>query len=100
MPDGAIGTPIRRREDQRFLTGTGQYVDDVNCPGQTYAWMVRSSVAHAAIKRVDTSKAEAAPGVVRILTGADWAAKPAPSVRALPSRTPCLTRLAQKVSTP
>jgi aerobic carbon-monoxide dehydrogenase large subunit len=74
MPDGAIGTPIRRREDQRFLTGTGQYVDDVNRPGQTYAWMVRSSVAHATIKRVDTSKAEAAPGVVKILTGADWAA--------------------------
>ena len=74
MPDGAIGTPIRRREDQRFLTGTGQYVDDVNRPGQTYAWMVRSSVAHAVIKRVDTSKAEAAPGVVKILTGADWAA--------------------------
>jgi aerobic carbon-monoxide dehydrogenase large subunit len=74
MPDGAIGTPIRRREDQRFLTGTGQYVDDVNRPGQTYAWMLRSSVAHAVIKNVDTSKAEAAPGVVKILTGADWAA--------------------------
>tara|TARA_R110000868_G_scaffold28525_6_gene106896 strand:- start:29040 stop:31409 length:2370 start_codon:yes stop_codon:yes gene_type:complete len=74
MPDGAIGTPIRRREDQRFLTGAGQYVDDFNRPGQTYAWMVRSSVAHAAIKSVDISKAEAAPGVVKILTGADWAA--------------------------
>lgn len=74
MPDGAIGTPIRRREDQRFLTGTGQYVDDVNRPGQTYAWMLRSSVAHAIIKSVDTTKAEAAPGVVKILTGADWAA--------------------------
>ena len=74
MPDGAIGTPIRRREDQRFLTGTGQYVDDFNRPDQTYAWMVRSSVAHAVIKSVDTSKAEAAPGVVKILTGADWAA--------------------------
>jgi len=59
MPDGAIGTPIRRCEDQRFLTSTGQFVDDVNCPGQTYAWMIRSSVAHAAIKRVNTSKAEA-----------------------------------------
>ena len=74
MPDGAIGTPIRRREDQRFLTGTGRYVDDFNRPGQTYAWMVRSSVAHALIKSVDTSKAETAPGVVKILTGADWAA--------------------------
>ena len=100
MPDGAIGTPIRRYEDQRFLTSTGQFVDDVNCPGQTYARMVRYSVAHAAIKRVETSKAEAAPGVVRVLTGADWAAKPAPSVRALPSRTPSLTRFAKKVPTP
>lgn len=74
MPDGSIGTPIKRREDQRFLTGAGQYVDDFNRPGQTHAWMVRSSVAHAKIKSVDTSKAEAAPGVVKILTGADWAA--------------------------
>ena len=74
MPDGSIGTPIKRREDQRFLTGAGQYVDDFNRPGQTHAWMVRSPVAHAKIKNVDTSKAEAAPGVVKILTGADWAA--------------------------
>lgn len=74
MPDGSIGTPIKRREDQRFLTGAGQYVDDFNRPGQTHAWMLRSSVAHARIKSVDTSKAEAAPGVVEILTGADWAA--------------------------
>lgn len=74
MPDGSIGTPIKRREDQRFLTGAGRYVDDFNRPGQTHAWMLRSSVAHAKIKSVDTSKAEAAPGVVMILTGADWAA--------------------------
>ena len=70
MPDGAIGAPIRRREDQRFPTGAGQYVDDINRPGQTYAWILRSSVAHAIIKNVDTSKAEAAPGVVKTLTGA------------------------------
>jgi carbon-monoxide dehydrogenase large subunit len=47
MPDGAIGAPIRRREDKRFLTCAGQYVDDINRPGQTYAWILRSSVAHA-----------------------------------------------------
>ena len=74
MPDGAIGTPIKRREDQRFLTGKGNYVDDVNRPGQTHAWILRSSVAHANIKSVDTSKAENAPGVVKILTGSDWTA--------------------------
>jgi carbon-monoxide dehydrogenase large subunit len=74
MPDGSIGAPIKRREDRRFLTGNGQYVDDLNRPNQTYAWVVRSSLAHAKILKIDTSKAEKAPGVVRILTGADWAA--------------------------
>ncbi|MEK9645352.1 MAG: xanthine dehydrogenase family protein molybdopterin-binding subunit [Alphaproteobacteria bacterium] len=74
MPDGAIGAPIKRREDQRFLTGEGRYVDDLNRPGQTYAWFLRSSVAHANIQKVDTSMADAAPGVVKILTGADWTA--------------------------
>ena len=74
MPDGAIGAPIKRREDLRFLTGEGRYVDDFSRPGQTHACFVRSSVAHAAINGVDVSKAAAAPGVVQILTGADWAA--------------------------
>ena len=74
MPDGTIGTPIKRREDQRFLTGNGRYVDDVNRPNQAYAWILRSPVAHANIRTVDTAKAEIAPGVLEILTGADWAA--------------------------
>ncbi|MEX2454680.1 MAG: hypothetical protein WD470_08245, partial [Rhodospirillaceae bacterium] len=70
-----MGAPIKRREDLRFLTGTGHYVDDIDRPGQTHAWILRSSLAHARIKRIDTSKAEAAPGVVRVLTGADWGAR-------------------------
>ncbi len=75
MPDGSIGTPVKRFEDQRFLTGRGRYVDDINLPGQTYAHIMRSSVAHAAIRSVDLSRAESAPGVIRILTGADWASE-------------------------
>ena len=74
MPDGSIGTPVRRREDQRFLTGAGTYVDDIDRPGQAHAWILRSTVAHAEIKGIDVSRAEAAPGVVAVLTGADWAA--------------------------
>lgn len=74
MPDGAIGAPLKRREDLRFLTGEGRYVDDLNRTGQIHAYFLRSSVAHATINSINTSKAEAAPGVVRILTGADWAA--------------------------
>ena len=74
MPDGAIGAAVERREDQRFLRGAGKYVDDMSRPGQTYACFLRSSVAHARIAGVDASKAESAPGVVKILTGADWAA--------------------------
>ena len=73
MPDGAVGAAVRRREDQRFLRGAGTYVDDMNRPGQTYACFLRSSVAHARIANIDASKAKNAPGVVKILTGADWA---------------------------
>jgi carbon-monoxide dehydrogenase large subunit len=74
MPDGSIGTPIKRREDHRSLTGAGRYIDDFHRPGQAHAWMVRSTIPHAKITNVDTSKAEAEPAVVKILKGADWAA--------------------------
>jgi carbon-monoxide dehydrogenase large subunit len=74
MPDGSIGTPIKRREDHRFLTGAGRYVDDFDRPGRIHVSMVRSPVGHAKIPNVDTSKAEAEPGVVKSLKGADWAA--------------------------
>jgi carbon-monoxide dehydrogenase large subunit len=74
MPDGSIGTPIKRREDHRFLTGEGRYVDDFDRPGRTSASMVRSPVGPAKIPNADTSKAEAEPGVVKSLKGADWAA--------------------------
>ncbi|WP_027793265.1 xanthine dehydrogenase family protein molybdopterin-binding subunit [Paraburkholderia acidipaludis] len=74
-PNRLIGAPIKRKEDQRFLTGAGQYTDDVVLPAQSYAVFVRSPHAHARIKRIDTSAAKAAPGVVAVFTGADLAAE-------------------------
>ncbi len=74
MPaDGGIGAPNKRREDIRFLTGKGNYTDDMNKRGQAYVAFARSQVAHGTLKGVDTSAAEAMPGVVRVFTGADFA---------------------------
>ncbi|MDF2096806.1 xanthine dehydrogenase family protein molybdopterin-binding subunit [Aquibaculum arenosum] len=74
MPENGIGAPVRRREDKRFLTGKGRYTDDINRPGQLYAYFLRSPVAHAKVTRVETAQAEAAPGVVAVFTGQDMAA--------------------------
>jgi len=71
MGADGIGAAIPRREDQRFLTGRGQYTDDLNRPHQVYAYMVRSPLAHAKIGKVDTSEAAQAPGVLAIFTGKD-----------------------------
>jgi carbon-monoxide dehydrogenase large subunit len=69
-----IGQSIKRKEDQRFITGGGTYTDDVNVANQTQAYFLRSPHAHAKIRRIDLSKAKAAPGVVDIFTGDDLAA--------------------------
>ena len=74
MPKDGIGASVKRKEDYRFITGQGAYTDDIDRPGQTYAVFVRSPHAHARIASVDTSAAAAMPGVVKILTGADYAA--------------------------
>jgi aerobic carbon-monoxide dehydrogenase large subunit len=66
-----IGKSIKRREDPRFITGRGTYVDDVKLPGTTYAAFVRSPHAHAKIKKIDTAAAARHPGVVAVFTGAD-----------------------------
>ena len=55
MSENGIGAPVRRKEDQRFITGKGQYTDEINRPGQAYAVFVRSPHAHAKIKRIDAS---------------------------------------------
>ena len=71
MPEGGIGASVKRKEDFRFLTGRGAYTDDEVRAGQLHAHMLRSPHGHAELGSVDTSKAEAAPGVVCVLTGPD-----------------------------
>ena len=68
-----VGARIARKEDYRFLTGTGQYTDDVALPNQTYAAFVRSPHAHAVIKKINFEKAKKAPGVLAVYTGEDLA---------------------------
>ena len=68
-----IGTPVRRKEDYRFLTGNGQYTDDVTLPHQSYGYFVRSPHAHARITSIDAKEALASPGVIAVLTGDDMA---------------------------
>ena len=63
-----IGCSRKRREDPRFIQGKGNYVDDVKMPGMTFGAMVRSPYAHAKIKRIDTSRATALPGVIAVIT--------------------------------
>ena len=74
MPaDGGIGASNKRREDVRFLTGTGNYTDDINKRGQAYVVFLRSNVAHGVLNKVDTAAAEAMPGVLKVFTAADFA---------------------------
>ena len=73
MPkDGGIGAATKRREDVRFLTGTGEYTDDIQIAKQVYAVFARSTVAHGKINGIDTSAAEAMPGVLAVFTGEDF----------------------------
>ena len=78
MPDSGsetgIGASVRRKEDNRFLTGKGRYTDDMNRPGQAYAYFLLSPHARAKINGIDTSAARQAPGVVGIFTAPDLAA--------------------------
>jgi carbon-monoxide dehydrogenase large subunit len=68
-----LGASIKRREDPRFITGKGNYTDDLKLPGMTYAAFVRSPHAHAGIRKIDISKAQKHPGVVAVFTGKDMA---------------------------
>lgn len=81
MAKFGIGQTMKRLEDQRFLTGTGQYTDDVPIDGVLTAYVLRSPIAHGDITALDVSAAKSAPGVKLVLTGADVAAdglKPMP----------------------
>jgi carbon-monoxide dehydrogenase large subunit len=72
MSSDGIGKAPRRREDFRFLKGIGRYTDDLNQPGQTYCYILRSTVAHGTIDKLDVSAAEVEPGVIKVLTGDDF----------------------------
>lgn len=64
-----IGARVVRKEDKRFITGKGRYVDDIKLQGMTYAHFIRSPHAHAKVKKIDSSAALKMPGVVAVLTG-------------------------------
>jgi carbon-monoxide dehydrogenase large subunit len=72
MGEYALGQPVPRFEDPRLIRGGGRYADDISMPGQTFGVVVRSKHAHARILNIDTSAAEAMPGVLCVLTGEDW----------------------------
>ena len=74
MPEGAIGVSVQRKEDDRFLRGHGRYTDDITLPQQSYAVVLRSPLAHARIRSIDTADAKAMPGVLAVFTGEDVAA--------------------------
>jgi len=88
-----IGQPVRRKEDRRFITGAGRYLDDIALPGEVFAYVLRSPHGHAAIRSIDTAAAKSAPGVLAVLTGADAVAD---GVRPVP----CLAPIAVKPGTP
>jgi aerobic carbon-monoxide dehydrogenase large subunit len=68
---GGMGHSVKRKEDPRFIRGEGEYIDDVNLPGQLWLDIVRSPYAHATIKGIDASEALKIPGVLAVITGAD-----------------------------
>ncbi len=74
MGEFAIGQPVPRFEDPRLVKGGGRYVADMVFPGTAFGYVLRSPHAHARIRSIDTSKAKAAPGVLAVLTGADYKA--------------------------
>jgi len=67
------GQSLLRLEDARFLTGRGQYIEDIGLPGQTWMQVVRSPHAHATVERIDTAAARGIPGVLGVFTAVDLA---------------------------
>jgi carbon-monoxide dehydrogenase large subunit len=74
MGEFALGQPVPRFEDPRLIRGGGRYVDDLALPHMAYGHVLRSPHAHARVRSIDAGAAKAAPGVLLVLTGADWAA--------------------------
>ncbi len=73
MGEFALGQAVARFEDLRLLRGGGRYVDDMVLPRMAHGYVLRSPHAHARIRSIDTGAAHDAPGVLAVLTGADWA---------------------------
>ncbi|MBV9587053.1 MAG: xanthine dehydrogenase family protein molybdopterin-binding subunit [Alphaproteobacteria bacterium] len=71
MEQFGIGQPVKRREDQRFLTGHATFTDDIDLPGEAYGHVLRSPHAHARILSIDTAAAKSAPGILAVYTIAD-----------------------------
>ncbi len=74
MGEFAIGQPVPRFEDPRLIQGGGRYIADMVFPGMAFGYVLRSPHAHARIRDIDTARAKAAPGVLAVLTGADYKA--------------------------
>jgi carbon-monoxide dehydrogenase large subunit len=87
MAARVFGSAIRRREDPRLITGTATYTDDLTLPGTVHAAILRSPHAHARIKRIDTSRAKTAAGVLAVYTAADTeqVLKPMPCAWLIPN---------------
>ncbi|AYY15003.1 xanthine dehydrogenase family protein molybdopterin-binding subunit [Actinobacteria bacterium YIM 96077] len=84
-PERFVGKAVRRKEDPRFLTGRGRFLEDRNLAGQVYAHFVRASVAHARITGIDTAEARSVPGVVAVFTADDLeGVRPIPLIRQPP----------------
>src|SRR5918911_118294 len=66
---GWLGRSVKRKEDDRFVRGRGNYIDDIRLPGMLHMAVLRSPYAHARIRSIDTSQAQALPGVVAVVTG-------------------------------
>ncbi|MFW6075138.1 MAG: carbon monoxide dehydrogenase, partial [Chloroflexota bacterium] len=84
-----IGAPVKRVNDHKFITGHGQFVDDISLPNTLHVTFVRSPHAHASVGEIDTSAAENHPGVVAVITGdqiTDWIAPDGPHDALLPGK--------------
>ena len=90
-----VGSPIERLEDFRFLTGRGQYIDDLVSERMLHAVILRSSVAHGRIRAIDTAAALARPGIHAVITAADIGKVPTIPLRHDP--TPAIRRFEQPV---
>src|SRR5947208_15591721 len=93
MKQFGIGQPGRRVEDRRFITGRGNFLDDISRPRQGYAFMLRSPHAHARIPEIDFASAVASPGVLAVYTGEDLARDGLGTI-------PCLSGVANRDGSP